>query len=59
MFEEGKRLYLHGEGDWVASLPEEAQAGVEEDYQICVRALRGESSPTGAKPKKRMPRKKK
>ena len=55
MFDEGRRLYLYGQGDWVARLPEEVAAGVEEDYQICLRALQRASAAVTGKKRGRKP----
>jgi hypothetical protein len=52
MFDEGRRLYLYGQGDWVARLPDEVGAGVEEDYQICLRALQRATAPGAGAGKK-------
>ena len=48
LYEQGKLLYEKG-GLNVDQLSEEAQVNVEEDYQVCVRAL---SRETAAKPAK-------
>jgi hypothetical protein len=55
MFDEGRRLYLYGQGDWVARLSDEVAAGVEEDYQICLRALQRASAPGAARKRARKP----
>jgi DNA modification methylase len=52
MFEEGRRLYLYGQGDWISQLSDEAAAGVEEDYQICMRALQRAAAPAKRRSRK-------
>jgi DNA modification methylase len=47
MYDEGRRLYEQGQGDWLSRLPEEVVAGVEEDYQICLRAIQRAAAPAG------------
>jgi hypothetical protein len=49
MYDEGRWLYLYGQGDWTAQLPEDVAAGVEEDYQICLRALQRAAVPAAGK----------
>ena len=50
LFEVGKLLYERG-GLEVSRLSEEMAVGVEEDYQVCVRALARSSGQAGATPK--------
>jgi hypothetical protein len=51
LFEQGKILYEKG-GLNLDLLPEEAQANIEEDYQVCVRMLGREIASKGAKGKR-------
>ena len=54
VLEEGRRLYLYGKGTG-AQLPEEVAGGVEEDYQICLRASQRASAQVTGKKQGRKP----
>ena len=52
MYETGRMLYERG-GINTSKLPGEAQASVEEDYQVCVRMLSRAAGAAPNRPKKK------